>query len=335
MDPLSDLLRVVRLDGAFFYAVEAAEPWGIESVAARELAPRILPGSEHLIGYHILVRGRCFGGLLGEEQVELGPGDVIVFPHGDANLMSSGRGTRISPDVNTRAPARYPDTVFLGDQGTHVASFVCGFLGCDRLPFNPLLAALPRLMHVRGLSSDAWLGGFTRQLIEESRLGRAGAGCVLTRLAELMFIEVVRRYLENLPPGGSGWLAGLRDEVVGRALALLHGRPAHPWTLAELAQESASSRSNLSKRFTDLVGQPPMQYLTQWRIQVAANRLAQSRAKVATVGAEVGYDSEAAFSRAFKKATGLAPGAWREDRRGPRREPRLSSPATLPPPSPS
>ncbi len=314
VDPLSDLLRVVRLDGAFFYAVEAAEPWGVESVSARELKPRIMPGSEHLIWYHILTKGRCFAGLVDEEQVELAPGDVIVFPHGDANLMSSGRGIRIGPGVHTSAPARYPDTVLLGDQGPRITSFFCGFLGCDRGPFNPLLAALPHLMHVRGMA-EHWHSGFIRQLTEETRLRRPGADSVLTRLAELMFIEVLRRYLEDLPPGQTGWLAGLRDEVVGRVLRLFHGRPGHPWTLDELARESASSRSNVARQFALLVGQPPMQYLTQWRMQVAANLLTQSGAKLAAISTEVGYDSEAAFSRAFKKATGLAPGAWREARR--------------------
>jgi len=314
VDPLSDLLRVVRLDGAFFYAVEAAEPWSVEAVAARDLSPRILPAAEHLISYHILIQGRCFGGVVGEEQVELLPGDVIVFPHGDPHVMSSGRGVRIGPDVHSSAPARYPHTVLLGDQGPRVTSFLCGFLGCDRRPFNPLLAALPRRLHMRGMSS-AWFGAFTRQLTEESRVGRPGADTVLTRLAELMFIEVLRRYLEELPPGQTGWLAGLRDEMVGRVLTLLHGQPGHPWTLAELAREAASSRSSVAKRFAELVGQPPMQYLTQWRMQVAAALLAQSGAKVAAIGGEVGYDSEAAFSRAFKKATGLAPGAWREARR--------------------
>ena len=314
MDPLSDLLRVVRLDGAFFYAVEAAEPWSAETVAAQELSPRIMPAAEHLISYHVLTEGRCYGGLVGEEQVELLPGDVIVFPHGDAHVMSSGRGIRVGRDVYSAAPASYPFTLYLGDQGPRVTSFVCGFLGCDRRPFNPLLAALPRRMHMRGMS-NAGLGGFTGQLTEESRLGRAGADTVLTRLAEVMFIEVLRRYLEELPPGQTGWLAGLRDEVVGRALTLLHGHLSRPWTLADLAREAASSRSSLAKRFAELVGQPPMQYLTQWRMQVAANLLAQSGAKVATIGAQVGYDSEAAFSRAFKKATGLAPGAWRETRR--------------------
>lgn len=314
MDPLSDVLHVVRLEGAYFYAVEAAEPWSVETVAAQELSPRIMPAAEHLISFHILTGGRCYGGLLGEEQVELGPDDVIVFPHGDAHVMSSGRGVRVGPDVHSSSPARYPHTVILGDHGPRSASFVCGFLGCDRRPFNPLIAALPRRMHLRGMS-HGWLDGFTRHLTEESRLGRPGADTVITRLAELMFIEVLRRYLDSLPPGQTGWLAGLRDEVVGRALTLLHARPAYPWTLAVLAREAASSRSSLAKRFAELVGQPPMQYLAQWRMQVAANLLGQSGTKVAAVGGEVGYDSEAAFSRAFKKATGLAPGAWRDARR--------------------
>jgi AraC-like DNA-binding protein len=316
MDPLSDLLRVVRLDGAYFYPVQAADPWGIESVGAAELRPRILPASEHLMAYHMLLTGRCYGGLAGGEQVEMTAGDVIVFPHADANLMSSARGVRGGPDVNTSTPARYPETVLMGDCGPRATTFVCGFLGCDSRPFNPLLAALPRQMHVRGMNED-WGGAFTRRLIQESQMGWAGADSVLTRLAELMFIEVVRRYLRDLPPEQRGWLAGLRDEVVGRALGLLHSRPGHPWTLDELARESASSRSNLSRRFTELVGQAPMHYLTQWRLQVAANRLVRSVDKVATIADAVGYDSDAAFSRAFKKETGLAPGAFREARRTP------------------
>jgi len=313
MDALSDLLRVVRLDAAYFYPVEAAEPWSVESVGAEELAPRILPGAEHLIAYHVLIKGRCFAGILGEPQVEMLPGDVVIFPHGHATLMSSARD--LSEGLSyTRAPARHPETVFLGEEGSRATSFICGFLGCDRRPFNPLLAALPSLLHVRGML-DSWPGGFTRQLVEESRNTRAGSETVLTRLAELMFIEVLRRYLAGLPSEQSGWLAGFRDDTVGQALTLLHGRPGHAWTLADLAREVASSRSNLARRFTELVGQPPMQYLTNWRMQVAANLLVERGDKVSWVAGEVGYDSEAAFSRAFKKSTGLAPGAWREMRR--------------------
>ena len=317
MDPLSDLLRVVRLDGAYFFAVEAAAPFSVETVAARELSPRILPAAEHLISYHILTGGRCYGGVLGEDQVELLPGDVLVFPQGDPHVMSSEPASRLGPQVNRFAPAGYPDTVLVGSQGRRDISFVCGFLGCDRRPFNPLLASLPRRLHIRGLS-NGWHAGFARQLTEESRLGRPGADSALTRLAELMFIEVLRRYLEQLPAGQTGWLAGLRDEVVGRAFTLLHARPGEPWNQAELARPGGPPpRSNLARRFTELVGEPPMQYLTRWRMQLAANLLTQGGAKVTAIAAVVGYDSEAAFSRAFKKATGLAPGAWRQGRHAP------------------
>jgi len=314
MDPLSDLLRVVRLDGAYFFAVEAADPWRIETVAAQALVPRIMPAAEHLISYHIVTSGRCYAGLVGEEPVELSAGDVILFPHGDAHVMASGRRVGSGPGVHLTESTRHASTVLLGDEGARGTSFVCGFMGCDRRPFNPLLATLPRMMHVRGLSS-VWLSSFTRQLAEESSLGKAGAEGVLTRLAELMFLDVLRRYLADLPPGQTGWLAGLRDELVGRVLALLHSRPGEPWTLETIAREAASSRSNLAKQFALLVGQPPMQYLAQWRMQVAATQLAQSDAKIAAIAADVGYESEAAFNRAFKKATGEAPGAWRTARR--------------------
>ncbi|HWA40774.1 MAG TPA: AraC family transcriptional regulator [Gemmatimonadales bacterium] len=316
MDTLSDLLRVVRLDGAFFYPVEAGIPWSVEAMPARELTRKILPGSEHLIPYHFLTAGNCWVGVVGEEPVEMLPGDVVLFPHGDAHVMSSGPGVRLPNDLAQTSADRYMSTQYLGPEGHRGTHFVCGFLGCDLRPFNPLLAALPRRMHMRGISHTGF-GEYARQLAVEASSGVPGAESVLTRLAELMFISVVRRYLDDLPPGQTGWLAGLRDEVVGRVLGLIHGRPGHPWTLVDLAREGATSRTALAKRFTDLVGQPPMQYLTQWRMQVAASRLAEGNAKVATIAAEVGYESEAAFSRAFKKATGVSPGAWRESRRAP------------------
>lgn len=314
MDPLSDLLRVVRFDGAHFFPVEASGPWSVQALRATELAPRLLARSEHLISYHFLTTGRCYAGLVDGDLVELVPGDVIIFPHGDPHRVCSEPGLPGGPTLFTQTPERYPNTVKLGDGGPGDTTLFCGFLGCDRRPFNPLLAGLPRQMHVRSVW-DAWPGGFTRRLVEETRAGRAGADSVLTRMAEMMFIEVLRRYLEDLPAGGTGWLAGLRDEIVGRALALIHARPAQAWTLPELAREVASSRSNLARRFTDLVGQPPMQYLTQWRLQVAASLLTRDSNKVAAIATEVGYDSEAAFSRAFRKATGMAPGAWRTSRR--------------------
>jgi len=305
-DPLSDVLRAVRLDGAFFYAVQASEPWSVEAVSAKELTPRVLPGAEHLISYHILTSGRCWGGLTGEQAVPLAPGDVIVFPQGDAHVMSSDPKLRSVPAT----PGRFPETVTLGDGGQVAATLVCGFLGCDRRPFNPLLSTLPRQLHLPGLSSG-WLQSFARQVVEESQARRVGADSVLTRLAELMFVEVLRRYIETLPLEQRGWLAGLRDAAVGRALGLLHGDPAHPWTLDELAAGVAMSRSVFADRFTTLVGQPPMQYLAHWRMQLAAGRLAVGSAKVAAIAEQVGYESEEAFSRAFKRLIGVSPAAWR------------------------
>ncbi len=309
MDPLSDVLRTVRLSGAHFFHASASGPWGIEAAAARELSPRILPGSEHLISYHVVLEGSCWGGMPDQPLEPLHAGDVILFPHGDAHVMSGspqpGRGL---PQVH--AVPRYPDGAEFATGEGASASLVCGFFGCDMAPFNPLCASLPRQLTMRGLS-DGLVGVFARQVVQEAEAGRAGVDSLLTRLAELMFIEVLRCHLESLPLDQGGWLAGLRDPVVGKAIALMHERPAHPWTIAELAAEVASSRSSLSERFAKLVGIPPMQYLTQWRMQVAARLLKETGAKVSAVGADVGYESEAAFSRAFKKATGVAPGAWR------------------------
>jgi AraC-like DNA-binding protein len=313
MDPLSDVLRAVRLNGAFFYLVEAGAPWSVFSAPARELVPRILPEAEHLVSYHILLSGSCWGGLDPETQVRLEPGDVIVFPHGDAHIMSSAEGHWVGTGQDGATAGRYPDTVFLGPGAGRDTTFVCGFLGCDVRPYNPLLASLPRRMHIPGIAAG-WLGELPRQVVAESRMGRLGSETMLTRMAELMFVEVVRRHVEQLPPQHTGWLAGLRDAVVGPALAELHERPEHAWTLADLARQIASSRSVLVERFTQLVGVPPMMYLTRWRLQLAAEQLVRGSAKVAAVGSQVGYESAAAFSRAFKRETGLSPAAWRSAR---------------------
>ncbi len=313
MDPLSDVLRAVRLNGAYFFLVEAAAPWSVSAVAARDLVPRVLPEAEHLIPYHILTSGSCWGGVEGENQVLLQPGDVLVFPQGDPHFMSSAEGRRLHAGRQGTSPERYPGTVRLGPDGRRDTSFVCGFLGCDARPFNPLLASLPRLLHVPGIAGG-WLSEFPRQVVAESRAARAGSETMLTRMAELMFVEVVRRYVEQLPPERTGWLAGLKDPVVGPALAQLHERPAHPWTLPELARAVVSSRTVLAERFSGLIGVPPIQYLTQWRLQLAAEKLSRGSAKVAAIGAQVGYESEAAFSRAFKRATGHSPATWRRAR---------------------
>ncbi len=313
MDPLSDVLRAVRLTGAYFYMVEATHPWSVLTVEAKKLVPRVHPAAEHLISYHILTSGNCWGGVAGHQQTLMQPGDAIVFPQGDANLLSS-RESRVTDSITLSAtPERHPNTVSVGHGAGDKATFVCGFLGCDLRPFNPLLSALPHQMIARGGSGD-WLAEFPRHALAESRDPRPGSESMLTRMAELMFVEVVRRHVGSLSGQHTGWLAGLGDTVVGPALRAIHERPEHAWTLADLAREIGTSRTVLVERFTSLVGVPPMQYLTQWRLQLAADHLARGSAKVASIGERVGYESEAAFSRAFKRATGQSPAAWRKAR---------------------
>lgn len=313
MDTLSDVLRAVRLTGAYFFSIEAQTPWSAASVPAAALVPRVLPEADHLISYHVLTRGECWGGLMDEPQRHMTAGDVIVFPHGDPHVMASARGLRCADDVVAASVARFPAVTRLGPGPDSDATLVCGFLGCDAKPFNPLLASLPRCMVVPGVARG-WLEQFPRQVLAESAPGRVGSDTMLTRMAELMFIEVLRHHIESLPSEQTGWLAGLRDPIVSAALERLHQKPAHAWSLAELASAVGASRSVLVERFTRVIGMPPMQYLTQWRLQLAAEQLLRSGAKVASVAREVGYDSEAAFSRAFKRATGRSPAMWRAER---------------------
>jgi AraC-like DNA-binding protein len=253
-----------------------------------------------------------------------------MFPHGDAHVVSSAPGLRgDAPDLRwfrrstmAQLPLRIafngansPSTEPSALAGE--TTIVCGFLGCDLQPFNPLIAALPRLLHLRGSGDDGgWMAQFMRQAVAESNSRRPGGEAMLARMSEMMFVDAVRRYTASLPPDSAGWLAGLRDRLVGRALALLHEQPAQDWTIDELGRRIGLSRSALHERFVQLIGVPPMQYLAQWRMQAAARMLLETRATVATIALDVGYDSEAAFARAFKRLVGKPPAAWRRERGG-------------------
>lgn len=318
MDALSDVLRAVRLTGAVFFDVHASEPWVAEAPPGRTIVGTIFPGAEHLISYHVVTRGACWGNVLGEPPIPLSAGDIIVFPHGDAHVMSSAPGMRGTPDLALYQPPKdgqLPFTIAMGDTQSDRAHIVCGFLACDARPFNPLLNALPRVIRVSDREGGA-IGVFVELAVAESKQPRIGGECVLGRLSELMFVDVVRRYLEALPADRTDWLAGLRDPFIGRALTALHRSPARHWSLESLAREVALSRSALAERFTQFVGQPPMQYLTNWRMQLAANYLVSGTDSVAVIAGRVGYESEAAFSRAFKKAAGTPPSRWRKQRHG-------------------
>jgi AraC-like DNA-binding protein len=319
IDPLSDVLRAVRLTGAVFFRVDATSPWVIEMPDSSALAAVTLPRAQHVISYHVVTEGSCWGALLGGASVHLEVGDVLLFPHGDPYVMSIAPNARGGPDpaevlafMGEMVVGRLPFAIVEDGGGSERLGLVCGFLGCDVHPFNPLLATLPRLLHVRrAFAAGDPLARLIEFALAESQERRAGGECVRLRLSELMFVEVVRRYLAGLPAEETGWLAGLRDHSVGRALASLHERPGDDWTLEKLAKAVGLSRSALAERFAHFVGDPPMQYLTRWRMQVAARLLADGQAKVSAVALQVGYDSEAAFSRAFKKAAGVPPAAWR------------------------
>ena len=323
-DVLSDLLRTVRLTGATFFDVAATEPWVVEQPPAQVILPKILPGAERLISYHVVTEGRCYANLIGGEPIALEAGEVIVITHGDPHVMSSSPGMRAEPAapeaIAAAAAGPLPFFVRYGAQGPPSARLICGFLACDARPFNPLLETLPPVMKARDSrdSSAGWLGQFVRCALAESVDRRAGGESVLAKLSELMFIEVVRRHLEAMPPERAGWLAALRDPFVGKALSLMHGKPADRWTIEELARRVGLSRSVLAERFADIVGMPPMQYLAKWRMQVASAMLSGGSADIASIAEGAGYESEAAFSRAFKKMVGVPPSVWRRRARPPR-----------------
>ena len=311
-DPLSDVLKTVRLTGAVFFDVSARAPWVAEQPAPETILPKVLPGAGHLISYHVITEGRCFANIIGQESIPVEAGEVIVFTRGDAHVMASSPGMRAEPHpagLYDAGATSQPFFANLGEDGPIVAKVVCGFFACDAAPFNPLLDNLPSIIKVRA-DDDAeshWLSQFIHVAKAESDEKRAGGGSVLAKLSELMFIEVVRGHLASLPLEQTGWLAGLRDPLVGKALTLIHARPSHNWTIEDLAKEAGLSRSVLAERFTAFVGIPPIEYLGRWRMQIATGLLNSGRSNIANIAAEVGYGSEAAFSRAFKRIVGAPP----------------------------
>jgi AraC-like DNA-binding protein len=323
-DILSDVLRNVRLRGALFYHVNGSLNWAAEAPPSREIAAAVMPGSEHVMEYHVVTRGSCWGAIVGESPVRLETGDIVLFPHGDGHVVSSAPGMRARADPSSYfeyKAEQLPFTLFYdgveaprpdlrSEDGE--TTLVCGFLGCDLRPFNPLIATLPRLLHLRHAEDHGWIEQFVRQAVTESRNKRPGGEAMLERMSEMMFVDALRRYVDTLPENSRGWLAGMRDRFVGRALALMHDAPATEWTVDELGRRVGLSRSALHERFAEMIGQPPMQYLANWRMQVGAALLRNTNATVAAVAQDVGYDSEAAFARAFKRLVGKSPAAWRK-----------------------
>ena len=320
MDVLSDVLTAVQLNAAVFFDVEAYSPWVGVTPHAERFKSAVMPNAEHIIAFHIVLSGSCWAEVPDcLPPAQLQAGDLVVVPMGDEHVMSSAPGLRGQPNVdNYKRPSnrRLPIPFVLNQGGgpdrTH---FVCGYFGCAQRPFNPLLDALPRVFHASvSDASREWMLSLVHAAATETEHSTAGGETMLAKVAELMFVEVLRKYIDHLPQDARGWCAGLRDHQVGAAICLLHQRPAHRWTVDGLAREVGMSRSVFAERFVHSVGAPPMQYLAKWRLQLAANLLVNRGVSTGQAAAEVGYDSEAAFSRAFKKQVGLSPGAWRKCR---------------------
>jgi AraC-like DNA-binding protein len=326
-DILSDVLRSVHLRGAVFYHVEGCDRWVSEAPDAAAIARLIMPGADHVMAYVAVIHGRCWAQVCDEAPVGLVEGDVVVFPQGDAHVISSEPDARGQLAPSPFEPPRSAQLPFFASRQGNVVSMrpgdapeadghttlVCGFCACDAAPFNPLLASLPHLLHVHADSSDHsdWITQFIRFALAESTDKRPGGEALLERLSETMFIELIRRYLGEVSESQRNWLAGLRDRHVGHALMLLHEHPANAWSIELLADQIGLSKSALHDRFNQFTGYGPMHYLAKWRMQVAAGLLRQSHATVGAVALEVGYESEAAFSRAFRRETGLPPATWR------------------------
>ncbi len=320
MDAFSEILSAVRLHGAVFFSAEFSAPWGFSAPASDRLADELAPDAAHLVLYHFLIQGAAVVGLADGPVIELVPGDIIIFPHGDPHHMASGRAERApfpSYGISSKIKARDLSPLRAGGGGD-TAKFVCGYMTCDPYLIGPILNGLPSVfkVNVRADRSGQWLEQSILHLVDEAASGSVGSDAMLAKLSEALFVDTLRRYVAGLPEQQLGWLAGTRDAIVGKSLGLLHRRAAHPWTIAELADEVGISRSALVERFTRYLSEPPMTYLTRWRLQLAARSLERTSRGVADIAADVGYESEAAFSRAFKREYGEPPGRYRSARRG-------------------
>lgn len=339
MDVLSDTLRVVRLSGAVFLNAQMTTPWAFVTSSSGDMARYLRLPSDCVALFHIIVQGQGWVSVPGHSPARLRAGDAILLPHNPPHEISSGQGLTPVPMVSVLPPLPPEGFVVIGDgQLGETSQILCGFLHCDQR-FHPLLGALPELLVVHpgdseqapagsgaagvavGVGATApvvlhvqpeeWLATTLRHTVEESLAGRPGSSDMLARLSELLFVEIVRRYMRQLPEAQPGWLAGVRDPIVGQTLGLLHARPEHAWTVEELAQAVAVSRSSLAERFTALIGETPMRYLATWRMHLAKSLLKETALSLGEVAMRVGYDSDVAFNRAFKRMVGQPPAAWR------------------------
>jgi AraC-like DNA-binding protein len=315
MDALSDVLRVTQLTGGVFFDARFSAPWCIAARMEAGLCAPFLGPSTHLIPYHYVVSGELLVALENRDAVPLRQGEMVLFPNNDLHFMGSdlSRPPTSARDLLSGVEGVGPFKIRHGGGGDPSTRLICGYLGCLSTRANPVFSALPPSMKISAEQSreSMWFRSLFEYAANEMPAGETGAATVLAKVSELLFVEAVRRYAQELPSGCTGWLAGLQDPVVSRALTLLHRQITRNWSVEDLGREVGLSRSALADRFASIIGVPPMQYLAQWRMQVAALTLRSTSLSLARVAERVGYESEAAFSRAFKKAFDTAPATWR------------------------
>lgn len=324
MDVLSEVLKVVKLQGALFHNGEFSAPWSVRTGSSRAMARRFVPGADHLIIYHLLTEGRASLRLESGERLALSAGDLVMVPHGDAHIMENGQAKTMDLARNMEEVLDQGLQPWRFGGGGEVTKFICGYMACEPQLSKVFLSGLPPVFKVsiRNDASGRWLENSIRFSVDQAGTPRAGADAMLAKLSEVLFVETLRTYIASLPAEQTGWLAGARDAEVGKTLALMHRKPAHPWTIASLAKEAGVSRSVLAERFRYYLNEPPMSYLTRWRLQLGAQMLNTTNHSVAEVAAEVGYESEAAFNRAFKREFEVPPARFRAQGRAKQEKPR-------------
>jgi AraC-like DNA-binding protein len=315
MDALSEALNSVRMTGAIFYSLECTAPWGFSVPHLHDVAHVLAPGTERLVSYHLVTEGEAIVQFGDDEPVEVKAGEVLIIPHGDAHTVSNGSpNTMIDSAATLREYLTGTLSAMRVGEGGKLTRFICGYFGCERHADRMFLAGLPSMIKIdiKGDAAGDWIESSIRHLVSDASANRPGHTVLLAKASEALFVEALRRYMEQLPPEQAGWLAAARDPIVGAALALLHGKPFRDWSLEGLAAEAGTSRSVLSERFARYLGEPPLAYLARWRLQLASRLLETSRKPIQQIAAETGYASEAAFNRAFKREFGAPPARYRK-----------------------
>jgi AraC-like DNA-binding protein len=299
-DPLGEALHFLRVTGSFYCRSELTAPWGLT-----------MPAWQGCLWFHIVTAGRCRLEVDGAEPRMLQPGDLALVPHGQGHVLGSGPDV-ITPDVmglEHEFQNRY--AILRHGGGGAATTLVCGAVRLDHPAAHLILPLLPMVIHVEpsGSPQAEWMQSTLRLVAAEAAEMRPGGEAVITRLSDILVIQALRAWIETDPAAQRGWLGALRDRQIGRAITLIHRDPARAWTVASLANELAMSRSAFAARFTELVDEPAMHYVTRWRMQTARTLLAEDGVTVAEIASRLGYQSEAAFSRAFKRITGTPPSA--------------------------